>query len=49
LIGYDKSTEIAKKAYAEKRTVLDVAKEHTEISEAELIELLDPKRLTASC
>jgi fumarate hydratase class II len=49
LIGYDKSTEIAKKAYAEKRTVLDVAKELTEISEAELIELLDPKRLTASC
>jgi hypothetical protein len=26
--------------------VLDVAKELTEISEAELIELLDPKRLT---
>lgn len=48
LIGYDKSAEIAKKAYAEKRTVLDVAKELTEISEAELIELLDPKRLTAS-
>ena len=45
-IGYDKSAEIAKKAYQEKRTVLDVAQELTEISEAELIELLDPIRLT---
>ena len=46
LIGYDKSAEIAKKAYEEKRTVLDVAIELTDISEAELIKLLDPKRLT---
>lgn len=46
LIGYDKSAEIAKKAYEEKRTVLDVARELTDISEAELIKLLDPKRLT---
>lgn len=47
LIGYDKSAEIAKKAYAEKRTVLDVAIELTDISETELIALLDPKRLTS--
>ncbi|MFT5636177.1 MAG: fumarate hydratase class II [Cognaticolwellia sp.] len=46
LIGYDKSAEIAKKAYEEKRTVLDVALELTDISETELIVLLDPKRLT---
>ena len=46
LIGYDKSAEIAKKAYEEKRTVLDVALELTDISETELIALLDPKRLT---
>ncbi|ARD44025.1 class II fumarate hydratase [Colwellia sp. PAMC 21821] len=45
LIGYDKSAEIAKKAYEEKRTVLDVAIELTDISEAELSKLLDPKRL----
>jgi len=47
LIGYDKSAEIAKKAYAEKRTVLDVAIELTDISETELTALLDPKRLTS--
>ena len=47
LIGYDKSAEIAKKAYTEKRTVLDVAVELTELSEAELSELLDPKRLVS--
>jgi fumarate hydratase class II len=44
-IGYDKSAEIAKKAYQEKRTVLDVALELTDISETELTTLLDPKRL----
>ena len=46
LIGYDKSAEIAKKANQEKRTVLDVALELTDINETELIVLLDPKRLT---
>jgi fumarate hydratase class II len=46
LIGYDEIAKIAKKAYEEKRTVLDVARELTDISEAELIKLLDPKRLT---
>jgi fumarate hydratase class II len=46
LIGYDKSAEIAKKANQEKRTVLDVALELTDINETELIALLDPKRLT---
>lgn len=45
LIGYDKSAEIAKKAYTENRTVLDVAMELTDISETELITLLDPKQL----
>ncbi|GAC17294.1 class II fumarate hydratase [Paraglaciecola arctica] len=45
LIGYDKSAEIAKKAYAENRTVLDVAKELTNLSEAELIARLDPKTM----
>ncbi|TWX69279.1 class II fumarate hydratase [Colwellia sp. C1TZA3] len=47
LIGYDKSAEIAKKAYQGQRTVLDVALELTDISETELIALLDPKRLTS--
>lgn len=45
LIGYDKSAEIARKAYTENRTVLDVAKELTDISEAELSARLDSKFL----
>jgi fumarate hydratase class II len=43
LIGYDKSAEIAKKAYSENRTVLDVAKELTNVDEAVLIERLEPR------
>jgi fumarate hydratase class II len=45
LIGYDKCAEIAKKSSAENRTVLDVAKEMTNISEAELIARLEPKAM----
>lgn len=44
-IGYEKAAQIAKKAYAENRPVLDVAKEMTDISMAELKVLLDPKNL----
>jgi fumarate hydratase class II len=46
VIGYEKGAAIAKKAYAEKRPVLDVAKEMTTLSEAELKELLKPETLT---
>jgi fumarate hydratase class II len=45
LIGYDKSAQIAKQAYTENRTILDVAKELTDISEAVLIARLDPKTM----
>lgn len=45
LIGYDKSAEIAQLAYQENRTILDVAKQLTNINEAELISLLDPKAM----
>ena len=41
-IGYDKAAEIAKRAYAERRPILDVAREMTGIDEAELARLLDP-------
>ena len=44
-IGYEKGTEIAKKAYEEKRDILDVAKAMTNIDEEELRSLLDPARL----
>jgi len=46
LIGYDKAAQIAKKAYAENRAVLDVAKEMTDLSEEELKNALDPINMT---
>jgi len=46
LIGYDKAAKIAKKAYAENRAVLDVAKELTDLSEEELRSALDPLKMT---
>jgi len=46
LIGYDKAAQIAKKAYAEKRAVLEVAKEMTDLSEEELKSALDPINMT---
>ena len=46
VIGYEKGAVIAKKAYAEGRSVKDVAKELTDLSDAELDRLLDPAALT---
>lgn len=46
IIGYLKASEIAKKAYKEKRPIIDVAAEQTELSVDELKKLLDPKKLT---
>ena len=46
LIGYAKAAEIAKQAYREQRPVIDVALENTELSRAELEQLLDPAKLT---
>jgi len=46
VIGYEKGAEIAKRAYAEGRPILEAAKEMTDLSEAELRERLDPGRLT---
>lgn len=48
LIGYDKGAAIAKQAYAEKRSIIDVAVEHTGMARTELERLLDPRRLTQS-
>ena len=47
VIGYSKAAEIAKKAYAENRSVVDVAEELSELSREELTVLLDPKKLTS--
>jgi fumarate hydratase class II len=46
IVGYEKAALIAKRAYAENRPVLDVAKEMTDLSLSELKILLDPVRLT---
>jgi fumarate hydratase class II len=46
IIGYAKAAEIAKQAYKENRAVIDVALENTDLSRAELEQLLDPTKLT---
>ena len=45
-IGYEKGAAIAKKSYAEKRPVFDVAMEMTNLDEKTLSKLLDPVALT---
>ncbi|WP_299022441.1 lyase family protein [uncultured Photobacterium sp.] len=47
VIGYLKAAEIAKKAYKEKRAIIDVAEEETELNREELEKLLNPEHLTA--
>jgi fumarate hydratase class II len=46
VIGYERGAAIAKKAYAEARAIIDVAKEETDLEEDELRRLLDPEGLT---
>ena len=46
IIGYDKAAQVAKKAYADKRPIIDVAAEETDLSREELQQLLDPAKLT---
>ncbi len=46
VIGYELGAKIARRAYAEKRAVKDVALEMTELDEAEIDRLLDPYKLT---
>lgn len=45
VIGYDLAARIAKRAYAEGRRVRDVAAEMTELDDAQLDKLLDPKNM----
>ena len=45
-IGYDAAAAIAKEAYASGRTVREVARERTDLSEEELTALLDPEAMT---
>ncbi|MBI4570882.1 MAG: class II fumarate hydratase [Chloroflexi bacterium] len=45
-IGYDAAAEIAKEAASSGRTVFEVARERTSLSEEELRRVLDPARMT---
>ncbi|MFQ6029476.1 MAG: aspartate ammonia-lyase, partial [Dehalococcoidia bacterium] len=45
-IGYDAAAAIAKEAAASGLTIREVAKERTELSDAELDRLLDPQDMT---
>ena len=45
-IGYDRAAQIAKEAFATGRTVREVARERTELTDAELDVLLDPVAMT---
>ncbi|MEX2575257.1 MAG: class II fumarate hydratase [Halofilum sp. (in: g-proteobacteria)] len=46
VIGYEQGAAIAKKAYAEGRPLIEIAREMTDLPEERLKELLDPARLT---
>ncbi|MBX6343277.1 MAG: aspartate ammonia-lyase, partial [Thermomicrobiaceae bacterium] len=47
IIGYEAGAKIAKRAYAENRSVKEVAQEMTDLSPEELDRLLDPAELTS--
>jgi len=46
IIGYDKGAKIAKTAYAEGRTLKEVALEQTDLTAEELDKILNPLKLT---
>jgi fumarate hydratase class II len=45
-IGYDRAAEISKEAYKTGRTIREVAREKTDLSEEELDRLLDARKMT---
>ncbi len=47
VIGYELGAKIAKRAYAEGRPLMELAREMTDLSDEDLERLLDPKALTA--
>jgi fumarate hydratase class II len=46
VIGYDRAAEIAKRAYAEGRSIREIAAQMTGLSPDELARILDPVRMT---
>jgi fumarate hydratase, class II len=45
-VGYDKAADIAKEAFKTDQTIREVAREQTDLSEEELDEVLDAKKMT---
>ncbi|MGI8541376.1 MAG: class II fumarate hydratase [Rubrobacteraceae bacterium] len=45
-IGYDKAASLAKEAYKNDKTIREVARENTDLSEEKLDELLDARKMT---
>jgi fumarate hydratase, class II len=45
-VGYDKAAEISKEAYKTGKTIREIAREETDLSEDELNELLDARHMT---
>jgi fumarate hydratase, class II len=48
VVGYDKAAEISKEAYKTGKTIREVAREKTDLSEEELDEALDAKKMTGA-
>jgi fumarate hydratase class II len=46
VIGYDAAADIAKTAAASGRTIRDVAREKTDLTDEQLDQILDPSRMT---
>jgi fumarate hydratase, class II len=46
VVGYDKAAEISKEAYKTGKTIREVAREKTDLSEEEIDEALDAKKMT---
>jgi fumarate hydratase class II len=47
-VGYDKAADIAKEAFKTDQTIREVAREQTDLSEEELDEALDAKKMTGT-
>jgi fumarate hydratase, class II len=47
-VGYDKAAEISKEAFKTGQTIREVAREQTDLSEEELDEVLDAKKMTGT-
>jgi fumarate hydratase class II len=45
-VGYDKAAELSKEAYKTGKTIREVAREETDLSENELDRLLDARKMT---